>query len=331
MKVNLPWINSEHTIFNYPEYSNDRQQLEMWTFDYTHILNNLRFHICNKGFDNVSSAAFVDISNCDHDMLPTTIVEDKMDHQNSTISQRFFSKYVEKILLSLHHESEAEFVHFTRNWHRACDERGLDVQIRLFHLHNFYNYLMNKIQLHMYPPAQNYVAGILIKTFEALLHCISTRFSSFNLSSSKSYNSHAISTLAIESFFSTLLQFEFEGLGAPKAVDIPKLISHVVYIDIAKHNQNRGFEFTTSTRDNYPVKLMESEGNVNPSVNIGNHPFDYQKLQKKNKSHKWFKLSKPKQVAKGGHGIHQFFRVDETKLSDEQHYGKKITLQECQT
>ena len=127
MKVNLPWINSEHTIFNYPEYSNDRQQLEMRMFDYTHILNNLRFHICNKGFDNISSAAFVDVSNCDLDVLPTTIVEDKMDHQNSTISQRFFSKNVQKILLSLHHESEAEFVHFTRNWHRACDERGLDV------------------------------------------------------------------------------------------------------------------------------------------------------------------------------------------------------------
>ena len=120
-------------------------------------------------------------------------------------------------------------------------------------------------------------------------------------------------------------------MGAPKAVDIPKLISHVVHINIAKHNPNRGFEFTTSTRDNYPVHLMESEGNVNPTVDIGNHPFDYQKLWKKNKSRKWFKLSKPKQVAKGGHGICQFFRVDEMKLSDEQQFGKKITLQECQT
>ena len=41
MKLHLPWINCEHTIFNYPEYSHERQQLEMHTFDYTHILNNL--------------------------------------------------------------------------------------------------------------------------------------------------------------------------------------------------------------------------------------------------------------------------------------------------
>ena len=159
----------------------------------------------------------------------------------------------------------------------------------------------------MYPPAQSYVAGIPIKTFEALLHCISTRFTLFNLSTTKSYNSHSISRLAIENFFSDLSQFEFGGLGAPKAVDIPKLISHVVHINIAKHNPNRGFEFTTSTRDNYPVHLMESDNMTNSTDIFVNHPFDYQKLWKKKKTTKWFKLSKPKQVAKGGHGIRQFF------------------------
>ncbi|MCG8626595.1 MAG: hypothetical protein MJE68_31920, partial [Proteobacteria bacterium] len=200
----LPWINSVHTIFNYPEVSVERSQMEMRTFDYTHILNNLRFHICNKGLDKISTSAFVDVSNHDHDVLPTAIVEDKMDRQNSTISQRFFSKDVQKILIELNHEAKAEFVYLTRNWHRACDERGLDDKICLFHLNNFYTYLMNCLELSKYPPVQNYVVGIPIKTFEALLHCISTRFSLFHISSKKSYNSHVISTLAIESFFSDL-------------------------------------------------------------------------------------------------------------------------------
>ena len=118
-----------------------------------------------------------------------------------------------------------------------------------------------------------------------------------------SYNSCAISTLAIESFFSDLSRFEFGGLGAPKAVDIPKLISHVAHINIAKHNPNRGFEFTTSTRDNYPVHLMDNKTSSLTSTDFENHLFDYQKLRKKNKLRRWFKLSKPKQVAKGGHGI----------------------------
>ena len=123
-----------------------------------------------------------------------------------------------------------------------------------------------------------HIAGIPVKTYEAILHCISTRFT---LSSSKSYNSRSISTLAVESFFSDLSKFEFRGLGALKAVDIPKLISHVVYINTTKHDPKRGFEFTTSTRDNYPVNLMEypeDEININ---DFWNHPFDkYRHIKK---------------------------------------------------
>ena len=59
--------------------------------------------------------------------MPRTIVEDKMDRQNSTISQRFFAKEVEDILMQNGHYSEAEFVRNTRNWFRACDERGMEI------------------------------------------------------------------------------------------------------------------------------------------------------------------------------------------------------------
>ena len=77
--VDLPWINTEHLIFNYPEWNSDRKQCEMCTFDYTHILNNLRFHACNKRFHNVHTQAFIDINNEDHDVLPRELVEDKID------------------------------------------------------------------------------------------------------------------------------------------------------------------------------------------------------------------------------------------------------------
>ena len=50
----IPFLQDEHIIFNYPEVSSERNQIEMRTFDYTHILNNLHFHVCNKGFRGVS-------------------------------------------------------------------------------------------------------------------------------------------------------------------------------------------------------------------------------------------------------------------------------------
>ena len=80
-------INTQHLIFNYPEWNSDRKQCEMHTFDYTHILNNLHFHACNKGFHNVCTQAFIDVSNEDHDVLPRALVEDKIDRQNCTRSQ----------------------------------------------------------------------------------------------------------------------------------------------------------------------------------------------------------------------------------------------------
>ena len=249
----------------------------MRTFDYTHILNNLHFHVCNKRFQGVSTEAFIEVSKVDHDVLLRTIVEDKMYRQNSTISQRFFAKEVEEILMANGHYSEAEFVWNTRNWFRACDERGMEVTDRIKYLNTMYEYMVRKCNFSDYPPPIIHVEGIPIRTYEALLHTISTRFTLFGLSASNAYNTRSISTLAVESFFSDLMRFEFSGLGAPPAVDIPKLIVH---INSLKHNPDRGFEFTMSTRDNYPTILMDvDDSNYLDSI-FKPHNFDV-KAEKK--------------------------------------------------
>ena len=200
--------------------------------------------------------------------------------------------------------------------------------VRLRYLQELYEHLITKIQIAKYPPVHMHVAGIPIKTFEALLHCISTRFSLFMLAEQSSYNTRAVSTLAIESFFSNLTKYEFSGLGAPKSVDIPKLISHVVHINTTKHNPACGFEFTTSTREKYPTYFMETDNSQLSSYIFKNHPFDASTNHGKKRSHKLVNVSRPKQIAKGGKGIHQFYTIDETKLTHEQHLGKMITEEE---
>ena len=326
--LNVTSINTVHTIFNYPEVSKSRKQLEFRTFDYTHILNNIRYHICNKGIDNVSYEAFIRVSDTNHDVLPRAIVEDKMDRQNCLISQRFFSEEVQEILTENGDLSEAKFVKLIRNWFRACDERGLTVTERLKFWNEMYYYLVNQSALADFPPKTTHIAGIPILTFEAILHCTSTRFSLYHQAEKNMYNTRSISTLAIESFFSDLSRFEFSGSGNPKAVDIPKLVSHVVHINSTKHDPERGFEFTTSTRDNYPVHVMSEsefgEDDGNESNSARNHPFDYPIHNARKKKRKDFVISKPKHVTKGGQGIRQFLKVDESKLSAEQRLGRKL-------
>ena len=305
VNIRIPFLHDGHIIFSYPEVSSERKQIEMRTFDYTHILNNLRFHICNRGFQGVSTEAFKNVSKVNHDVLPlTNIVEDKLDRQNCDISKRFFSEEVEKILRLNGDISEAEFVSKTRNWYRACDERGMDVKERVHLWNDMYSFLVAKCNFSDYPPPTTHIQGIPIKTYEALLHTTSTQLSLYGLSTSKSYNTRAISTLAVESFFSDLTRYEFSGLGAPKSVDIPKLISHVVHINTTKHNPDRGFEFTTSTRDNYPVYLMENNITLSNDSEFQMNLFDLNNGKKeKKKTVRWFTLAKPKHVVKGGRGI----------------------------
>ena len=122
IQMDVLFLQDMHIIFNYPEFSKECQQVEIRTFDYTHILNNLRYHICNRGFVGVSTEAFKNGSKVNHDVLPLTIVEDKLDQQNCKISQRFFSEEVQNILLLNGDNSEVNFVAKTRNWFRACHE-----------------------------------------------------------------------------------------------------------------------------------------------------------------------------------------------------------------
>ena len=252
-----------------------------------------------------------------------------MDRQNSTISQRFFAKEVEDILMENGHYSEAEFVRNTRNWFRACDERGMAITDRIKNLNAMYEYMVGKCNFSDYPPPITHVEGIPIKTYEALLHTISTRFTLFGLSAWNAYNTRSISTLAVESFFSDLTRFEFSGVGAPKAVDIPKLISHVVHINALKHNPDRGFEFTMSTRDNYPTILMDVDDFNYSDLIFKPHNFDV-KTDKNKKNKRCFTLSRPKEVTKGGKGVRQYFKIDETKLSLEQRLGRQIDLENCE-
>ena len=72
-------------------------------------------------------------------------------------------------------------------------------------------------------------------TYEAIMQGVSTRLQIFQLSNMP-INQRSISTIGIESFFSELTSMEFSGLGCPKAVDIPRLISHVTELNTIRHD-----------------------------------------------------------------------------------------------
>ena len=106
----------------------------------------------------------------------------------------------------------------------------------------------SKVDWESFPPPGRYVQGMPIQTYESIMQGVSTRMQIFALSPTP-VNQRSISTLTIESFFSELTNMEFSGLGCPKAVDIPRLISHVTELNNIHHKLDRGFSSTPLSRD----------------------------------------------------------------------------------
>ena len=89
-----------------------------------------------------------------------------------------------------------------------------------------------------------------VPTYESLMQGISTRLQIYVLSTML-INQRSISTVGIESFFCDITHMEFSGLGCPKAVDIPRLITHVTELNTIRHDPNHGFTFSTTNRGAY--------------------------------------------------------------------------------
>ena len=119
-------------------------------------------------------------------------------------------------------------------------------------------------------------------------------------------NQRSVSTLAVESFFSDLTNMEFSGLGCPKAVDIPRLITHVTQLNTIRHNKERGFVFRMTNRGVYPIHTLE------PPEDRHSTWFDLPRHRRKRKAQPLLAL--PKAITRGQLTIREFHQKNESKV-----------------
>ena len=67
------------SYFPYPELSMSRSQLEFRTFNFMHILTNLRTQILTRGLDSFPKKHFEELSESRPDILSLAAVFDKID------------------------------------------------------------------------------------------------------------------------------------------------------------------------------------------------------------------------------------------------------------
>ena len=147
-----------------------------------------------------------------------------LDQQKAEMAKRTFSKEVQNIMESNGDDVEALFVELVREWYEECDERGIHSKGRVNRWIHMNNFLTKNINFKEYSPPTMHQKGIPIITFEGILQGISTRILLYGLALGVTFNNHAISTLAIENFFSTLSKADFTMTSCPKAVQIHQII-----------------------------------------------------------------------------------------------------------
>ena len=115
--------NIQFRLFSYPEFSRRRNQLEPRTLDFSHVLTNMRMHICHHGYDFCKRQHFLEPCAERPDILSHSIVEDKADPQNVFTTIKFFSLPVQHYMVSKGYSKTAHFIEIIRNWFKACNER----------------------------------------------------------------------------------------------------------------------------------------------------------------------------------------------------------------
>ena len=95
---------------------------------------------------SVLKLLFRRVSETNHDVMPKSILEDRLDRQSIHIAKHFFAEEVQHELQKNADKKEAKLVKLVRNWFQACDKWGIDVYTRMKHLHEFSTFLAGLVQ-----------------------------------------------------------------------------------------------------------------------------------------------------------------------------------------
>ena len=153
----------------------------------------------------------------------------------------------------------ANFIWLVRNWHDACNKRGLSADTHVHYLSEMHEFLTKGMNFNCVPfqYPNRYIRGMTWQTYEALLQNISTCIQLYYLSQSLTYNARSVSTLSNESFFADLVRYDKESHGYPKGVNVRKVFGRVVLINYFKHKRDRNYFLSATVKSKYEVKLAE--------------------------------------------------------------------------
>ena len=86
---------------------------------------NIRTQILMRGLPFCKREHFEQLCHERPDILSISLVCEKIDQQNAFTAMRMFNYSVEKYMREKGFTDTADFVRIVRDWHNACNKRGL--------------------------------------------------------------------------------------------------------------------------------------------------------------------------------------------------------------
>ena len=324
---------TEHfQYFSYPEFNRERNQLEFKTFDFTHILTNIRTQILTRGLPYCRKEHFEKLCHDRPDILSISLVCEKIDQQNAFTALRMFNYDVEKYMRENSFHDTAKFVKLVREWHEACNKRGLAADDRVHKLYAMHQFLTQGVNFDAIPSqfTGRYIKGLTWQTYEALLQTISTRIQLYCETKTGTYNARAVSTLANESFFADLVRYDKESHGYPKGTNVSRVFGRVVLINHFKHKRDKNYFLSATIKSKYEIKLAEEsneqlmrESLFNHNGIYRNHFFDFPNVLKSQRVRR-DDITTGLAALRTTDGVRRWFKTVEADILSEIRGGNKV-------
>ncbi|XP_053404619.1 uncharacterized protein LOC128558653 [Mercenaria mercenaria] len=322
---------------HFDENNNDKQYITWFSkphkdedlkirFHYTdcsHILTCLRTKICTSGISGLSKQAWINAAVSDETCLNVGIVIECIDKQSVAFAKRVFAEDVENYMECKGYTNEARFIRLIRRWYEAEDDPGITARDRCYRRLELRNYLLEKVNFGRFPPKTNYVGGIPIVTFEALLVHIDRKLQIYGHLPGSGYNARALGTQEVEQFFSSMRDMDPCGLGTPKPDDIPHMVAKAAFLDNIRLDPDRGFYMKTTKSAVYPEPEYHTQdrsqyicdsNNERSSIVVRDHFFDRNERKRLKPKRKSGDISAPDCPAKRQRGVRQHHAIDESKM-----------------
>lgn len=244
--------------FYIPDYSKEREQLEVRCVDSSHLLTRTRRKVCKGGIEHMTNEPWVKVARSKKTLITPIMIEDIVDPMSVPMAVTHFCSDVENTMRGNGDMDAASFCHAVRSWWKAEDESGISALDRIHMRIALRELLLDNVNFGRFPQPTMYIKGWPLQLWEALVASIDSKAILYSLAKRGTYNVRAFSSMMGETFFAEVTNQDKGGTkGTLTAAEFSHFIGKSLEQMHIMLDTERTFTYRTSRSSEY--NLVEND------------------------------------------------------------------------